>query len=47
MKYVICGLLIGCIIACFLYPYFSLIYLKDIASELEKLRKEMKEILQK
>lgn len=47
MKYVIYGILIGCIISFFLYPYFSLTYLKDIASELEKLRKEMKEILQK
>ena len=45
MKYVIGGILIGCIISLFLYPYFSLIYLKDIASELEKLGKQMKEIM--
>lgn len=35
----IVGLIIGCIICLFLWPYFSLTNLKQIADELEKIRR--------
>ena len=44
MKDTIIGLIVGLIIMIFLWPYFSLLCIKDIANELSDIKKELEKI---
>ncbi len=44
MKEILAGIILGGIIVLFLTPYFSLLALKDIANELQRIRKELEKL---
>ena len=44
MKDAIIEIVIGLIITFFLLPYFSLLYIKDIANELSDIKKELEKM---
>ena len=44
VKDFIIGFFIGCIIVLFLYPYFCLMWVKNIPEEIEKLRETIEKV---
>ena len=44
MKDFLIGFFIGCVIALFLYPYFCLMWVKNIPEEIERLRETIEKV---